>query len=431
MRADERRELATLAGRAGSELTRGIQSAHTGLVSRSASGVKAGMRKAGLADYAPIVTAAEVGQRALVGTIYPMVSAGIRTLGVVGGAIAARQAERVNRDTGVSPPSLTDSPRGHLSLAVLNGFLGHDLEHVHSSFALPLSIREDNREVELTPEGVRAAYPDATGQIVVLVHGFLCTDRSWEWRAESVGRDNLYAARLRADFGLTPVRVRYNTGRRISTNAALLGAALAQLVECWPVPVERIVLIGHSMGGLVVTSAAAQAARRLDADALDSGQAGSPGWVRLVTDVITLGSPHSGNGLERSVNRLGPVVQRHPELTFVAEVLRSRSDGIRDLRHGNLFEEDWAGHHPEDPEPHRTQTPHAPWLRHHTVIGVVGRSEGALSSRLLGDLVVSTRSARAGLAREDDVRVVSAMQHLDLLSHPRVYEQIRAMLSRA
>ena len=64
-----------------------------------------------------------------------------------------------------------------------------------------------------------------------------------------------YGERLREDLGHTPVYARYNTGRHISDNGRALAAALEALVEGWPVAVEELVLVGHSMGGLVARSA--------------------------------------------------------------------------------------------------------------------------------------------------------------------------------
>ena len=57
------------------------------------------------------------------------------------------------------------------------------------------------------------------------------------------------------DLGYTPVFVRFNTGRHISENGASLAALLDELVADWPVEVERIAIVGHSMGGLVARSA--------------------------------------------------------------------------------------------------------------------------------------------------------------------------------
>jgi hypothetical protein len=45
------------------------------------------------------------------------------------------------------------------------------------------------------------------------------------------------------------VYVRYNTGRHISHNDQDLARLLGDLVTVWPLDIEHIVLIGHSMKG--------------------------------------------------------------------------------------------------------------------------------------------------------------------------------------
>ena len=59
------------------------------------------------------------------------------------------------------------------------------------------------------------------------------------------------------------------------------------LVAQWPVPLERLALIGHSMGGLLIRSAChyAKGAQR--------------GWLRHLRKVVFLGTPHRGAPPER------------------------------------------------------------------------------------------------------------------------------------
>ena len=68
-------------------------------------------------------------------------------------------------------------------------------------------------------------------------------------------QQSTYGELLAGERDVTPVYVRYNTGRHISTNGRELAAKLQRLVSVWPVRVREIDLIGHSMGGLVIRSA--------------------------------------------------------------------------------------------------------------------------------------------------------------------------------
>ena len=112
---------------------------------------------------------------------------------------------------------------------------GDRIERDHAPLALGLDLRVDG---------------EPAGSVAVFAHGLCETDAAW-----GLGGGPTYGERLREDLGHTPVYARYNTGRHISDNGRALAAALEALVEDWPVPVEELVLVGHSMGGLVARSA--------------------------------------------------------------------------------------------------------------------------------------------------------------------------------
>ena len=100
---------------------------------------------------------------------------------------------------------------------------------------------------------------------------------------------------------------------------------MEQLVAAWPVDVDEIALVGHSMGGLVARSACCHAAEA-DAD-----------WARLVKHSVSLGTPHMGAPLEQAVHVLSAGLARLPETRPFANFLRRRSGGIRDLRQGRSW----------------------------------------------------------------------------------------------
>src|SRR5262249_30427390 len=187
--------------------------------------------------------------------------------------------------------------------------------------------------VTLGQASLRAAFPEASERIVVFVHGLMGTEFYWDWGAREAGEN--YGARLAADFGCTPVYVRYNSGRHISENGRSLAAMLEELVDAWPAQVREIALVGHSMGGLVARSACYQAA---DADRH---------WPVRVGHIVTLGTPHLGAPLEQGAHVAAAALYALPETRMLAAFLRKRSAGIRDLRHGSLVDEDWRGRDPE------------------------------------------------------------------------------------
>ncbi len=136
-------------------------------------------------------------------------------------AAASRLDERVGR-------RLDDHPRGRFLRAAVNGLIGDRLADERPRWAIPLAVRVDGRDVELTAEGVRTAYPAATGRIVVFLHG-LCEDES-SWRRRRDVRGTTYAEGLAA-HGWTPVMLRANTGLTLRANGAALTAVLQQLTQ--------------------------------------------------------------------------------------------------------------------------------------------------------------------------------------------------------
>ncbi len=97
--------------------------------------------------------------------------------------------------------------------------------------------------------------------------------------------------------GWTPLHVRYNTGLPILENGRKLSWLLDDVVARWPVPVERIALVGHSMGGLVTRVAGTHESQ----------------WRKQLTHVACLGSPHQGAPLEQVVHRAAGLLARLPE----------------------------------------------------------------------------------------------------------------------
>jgi pimeloyl-ACP methyl ester carboxylesterase len=313
--------------------------------------------------------------------------------------------------------ALSSSPRGALVVGALTGLIGDALERDGSDLAEPMSVRLGGRAVE--PGDFAAAVDEPTGRLAVFAHGLMESEFAWRLSgAES------YGARLRGDLGYTPVELRYNTGRHISENGRSLADLLEQLVAEWPVEVDRIVLIGHSMGGLVSRSACHQAAERGDA------------WVGRVRHVITLGTPHMGAPLAQGVHWASAALNALPETRPLASFLRRRSSGIRDLRQGSLVDADWLD---RDPDVLRVaaceEVPLLDGATHCFVAATVTSNPRHPVGRLMGDYLVLEASA-SGRGRDRRIpfeaehgMVLGGAHHIALLNHPAVYEQLRDWLS--
>lgn len=196
-------------------------------------------------------------------------------------------------------------------VAALNGVLGDHLEASANPLALPMT---------LAPAG--ASGP----RIAVLVHG-LCMSGA-QWRRGGVD----FGAMLAEERGYVPLYLDYNSGRHIAANGADFAALLQQL-SARP-EVEEIVVVAHSMGGLVLRSALAQ-----------HPQAGAK-----LTRAVFLGTPHMGAPLERAGNWVNTIADLNAYSAPFSRLAKLRSAGITDLRHGSLLPGGADRFAPEQPE---------------------------------------------------------------------------------
>ena len=321
---------------------------------------------------------------------------------------------------------LRDSMGGGLGLGVLNGAIGDRLRSDSRDLALELSIRHSGRDLPAPPASLGEVLPEAGGKIVVFVHGLCETDAAWHLLPLSgrQPRRRSYGSMLREEHGYTPLYVRYNTGLHVSENGRALAEALEDLVQRWPVEVEQLDLIGHSMGGLVSRSACCQGER--------SGHA----WIGRVRHVICLGTPHLGAPLERAANRAGWALGRLPETRPFAELVNGRSSGIKDLRFGSCLEEDWLDRDPDELLSDRcAEIPFLESASYWFVGATIARDPESRFGRLVGDALVQYPSAsgqgrrRIGFELEDGVHL-GGVNHMQLLNHPALHEQIADWLGR-
>jgi pimeloyl-ACP methyl ester carboxylesterase len=316
--------------------------------------------------------------------------------------------------------------RGSVALGALNGAFGDRLVRDGSPLALDMTVRRRGADVAPERDAVAGAFPDATGRLAVFVHGLCETDEAWRLLPLSCDRRArpTYGSRLRDELGYTPVYLRYNTGLRVSHNGRRLSELLEALTAAWPVPVEEIALVGHSMGGLVARSACHYGSPEAD-------------WTHAVRHVFCLGTPHLGAPLEKAANLFGWALGRLPETRPFAAVVNGRSAGIKDMRFGSCVEDDWCDCDPDEFLRDRCcEVPFLECATYYFVGATLSRSADGPFGALAGDLMVQFPSA-SGKGRRRRIPFeadhgchVGGADHFQLLNHPAVYEQIRAWLGR-
>jgi hypothetical protein len=331
--------------------------------------------------------------RGITGLVYRSIRGTTRALGlaydVAVAQLGARSAER--------PPTR----RGEAVRAALNGVVGDHLAATGNPLAIPMRLRHEGRALLLDPASASSAVPGARPRVVVLVHGSCLDDRSWARDGDEHG------AALASELDCTAVYLHYNSGLHVSTNGRSLAALLEELVRTWPVPLEGLSIVGHSMGGLLARSACHYAT-----------EAGLE-WPRLLDALIFVGTPHHGAPLAVGGHFAHAVLGVSPYTAPIALLGRICSAGVTDLRRGSLLDEDWEGRDQFAPAPELpTTVPLPAKVRCFAIAGSTARL-GAV----LGDGLVPVNSA---LGRQRDPRralafpearqwVAWGVGHMDLL----------------
>lgn len=293
-------------------------------------------------------------------------------------------------------------------VATLNGLLGDYLVQRDSRFKQEMVFRDQQQTLSLEADKLNLQMPDCSNRIVLCVHGWCMNDVQWKRKSHDHGRSL-------AKYGYTPVYLRYNTGLHISQNGESFALMLEQLIASWPCQVKELVIIGHSMGGLVTRSACYYA------------QQHQLEWLSVLRTFITLGTPHNGAPLAQLACWIDDRIAEAPYLKMMNKLSDIRSSGTKDLSRGYIRHSDW--------QPEAVQTLDAPsrpllpqGVACYAIASCLGHKLEDDKNLKLGDGLVPVSSAlgesAAGLQAlnyaEENKWVGSGINHLDLLIHPQV-----------
>jgi pimeloyl-ACP methyl ester carboxylesterase len=363
-----------------------------------------------------------------------------QTRGITG--LAYKSVHGVNRLVGTSLQALlkriepmlqssTDepqtSPQRAALLAALNGVMGDHLQATNNPLATTMSMRWQGvalNWLDLPPDF------KPCHKVLLLIHGLCMNDL--QWQTSDKGQTVDHGQALAAALDYTPVYLRYNSGLHTSQNGRELAAQLESLAQHWPVPLEEISIVAHSMGGLLARSACHIATE----------QASS--WRPLLKNIVFLGTPHHGAPLERAGNWIDVLLGSTPYTAPLAKLGQLRSAGITDLRHGYVRDEDWQGDNRFHRLPdQRLITPLPAGVNCFAVAATMAAKSanrgGALANRLIGDGLVPLHSALGehadprrdlGFAKSEQL-ICYRMNHMELLSSPLLTQQMQDWLNPA
>ncbi len=280
---------------------------------------------------------------------------------------------------------------------------------------------------------------------VVMVHGLWSSPATWMEMFNDLRSDPLIRNRYQFWFYLYP------TGSPFWVSAADFRNDLQEVRKTFdPERKERaldqMVLVGHSMGGLVSRLQAVESDQdywRIVSDRPFSELDAEPEVKQYLSDlfffqpnpsisrVVTIGTPHRGSRFANGITKwIGGKL-----ISLPMQTMARRQQLFR--RNPNFFRPQIASRvmtsidsiSPSSPILARLLTsPSAPWITYHNVVGDLPREgwSGWLSNR--GDGVVSLESARLddlpGLASQ----IVVPQDHVTLHRHPQSIAEVRRVL---
>jgi pimeloyl-ACP methyl ester carboxylesterase len=314
-------------------------------------------------------------------------------------------------------------------LAALNGVMGDRLAESDNPLATPMTLRVHQRGISETLNW--EAMPDKallTGKILIVIHGLCMNDLQWTVK-NADGTVN-HADTLADKLGYTPIYVRYNTGLHASQNGHELANQLELLSAVWPIPIEEISVLSHSMGGLVMRSAVQVA--------LQSGRH----WVKKLKNIVFLGTPHQGAPLEKAGNWIDTLLGATSYSAPFKKLAELRSSGITDLRFGYVLDSDWQGQDRFKSKTKQEQDRHEylplpEGIACFTVAATMAARRSLLADRLVGDGLVPLNSAlgvhsdpkRSLAFAKSSQLIVYRTSHMALLGSTQVGEQLVAWLT--
>jgi len=304
--------------------------------------------------------------------------------------------------------------------SIINGLLG---DKSIGPLTLKMNFFTDNKPIDLTNSEKKISFKNPDNpKVCLLIHGLMDGHHSWRQK-----NDYDYGDLLSENFGYTPLYLRYNTGLHISQNGRRLAKLIRKLEKSFSRPVDEIIVIAHSMGGLVMRSAC--------------HYGGQQGWLKKISQIFYLGCPHLGAPLEKFGNLATNIltILPYPFLNLTKNIINLRSAGIKDLRHGYLVDEDWQGTNPDSLfVKNKAIIPLHPNMAHFAISSSISKNPHGLLTKIVGDSMVPPASA-FGQSKNpkknlyfypDHLKLITDLSHVGLIGSDEVYKAITEWLIR-
>ncbi|MEZ5003810.1 MAG: hypothetical protein R2730_12330 [Chitinophagales bacterium] len=297
-------------------------------------------------------------------------------------------------------------------LGILNGVVGDYLVKRKNPLAISMDLFYDGQPLNGDISLLRKEYGEFNGHVCLFLHGSADSEQGWFSSNQYNYGDNLYHS-----LKILPLYLRYNSGLHISEN----GQRLAELLEDYMSNnvIDKLSIVGHSMGGLVFRSACYYA------------ELENLKWLNKVDHVFYLGSPHHGAPLEKFGAWTHAIVDKidSPYTRALSKLIDIRSDGIKDLRHGYLIDEEWISNHKDEfPVNRKIPFPLSPNVHHYVIAATLHKDINSLLSHWFGDIMVRKDSATGKSNHEqhhldvpeENILILGGSSHVKLRYHPDI-----------
>ncbi len=358
-----------------------------------------------ISQYTSILGDPKEKTKGLTGLIYKSINSVTHLLGEGINAIFNKTSQMHGDYTGEHKLSATREA----AAAAMNGVLGDHFEKGENPLAINMSFRINGQPLD--DNQLQKLFDKASSDVTLLIHGLCMNDLQWTRDGHNHG--DLFAEEL----GHTIIYLHYNSGLHVSEN----GRQLAEVIDKIKLKQDvRLNILGHSMGGLLARSACYYAAKT------------NHKWLSHLDRIIFLGTPHHGAVLAKGGHWADVLLEISPYSAPFAKITKVRSNGLTDLRHGYIVDEDW-----QDIE-QRKVIPLPENIQCYAIATTKSEKESSkLANDVIGDGLVAINSA-LGIDKKSAFNLNIPKQnqwigrnigHMQLLSDEKVYAVIKNWLT--